>query len=87
MTTMAAFIPDREDAGVSWLLVGELDGGERHAQLRGPREATVAELDELLTCIGWARTQDWVPCGAGLLASLNVYVVNEELATAYRKRI
>ena len=86
MSIMAAFIPDCGDAEVSWLLIGEL-GGQRHAQVRGPREATTAELDDILTLIGWERRQDWVTCDQGWPVSLEMQEVDERLAAVYRARI
>lgn len=86
MSIMAAFIPDKEDAEASWLLIGE-PGGQRHAQVRGPREATTGELDDILACIGWGRTLDWVVCDQGWPVSLEMVEVDERLAAVYRGRL
>lgn len=83
----AAFIPDRRHPGISWLLIGERGGGERHAQLKGPSDATEGGLDEVLACAGWRRTLPWVVSDEGYPATVGVEVVDTALAEAYRWRL
>lgn len=86
MSVDAAFIPDQDDPGWAWLLVGE-PGGTRHAQLRGPAESTPAELDVILSRIGWARTACWAITDEGWWVTPGVEVENETWAAAYRARV
>lgn len=82
MSGVAAMVID--DASISWLLVGR-SADERFAQLRGPQNATLRDLDKVLAGRGWERTAPWQGTARGGLISFDVRVADRLAAEIFAR--